>query len=164
MSSEEPETVSLTHEGAVNVVEKLRGRELPDVFADTSAEQLRRIAESLEEQLDDFAEDPMRNRSDIEDTAFKIILLRQMAGDDGVFGARRSVDDEDEMESDGNGGTEDLGDLDPDDMEEIEQEGQGNNGQNQDGQENGDGQQDNGDNNQQEDDNNEGGEDEDQND
>jgi hypothetical protein len=100
MSSErESGGIRLSDEGAMMTVEKVASHSLPDVFADSDPDDLRRMAERLERRVEELAEEPMRNRNRIEDLSFKMILLSSMADDDSSFRGGR-LDDEDGAEDD----------------------------------------------------------------
>lgn len=91
--------VTLSFEGAMTTVEKVASYNLPDVFGESDPDGLRRVAEELEDEIEELAEDPMNNRKRIEDLAFKRILLLSMANDDITFRGER-MDDESEATSD----------------------------------------------------------------
>lgn len=128
MSSEDNrEGIRLSEEGAMTTVEKVSSYDLPDVFAGTDPENLQRMAARLEDRIDELSDEPMNNRNEIQDLAFKAILLTSMADDDSSFRGER-VDDEDETEGDegddGDDQAQDNGgeEQQPDDLAELEEE------------------------------------------
>lgn len=89
----EPRTLSLSSKegsahaycissyGAYMAVCNLSPQDLREVFSNTPPYDLKRLADALQDNIDDMSADPLNNEGAIKDLSYKQALLRAMARD-----------------------------------------------------------------------------------
>lgn len=65
--------------GAFQAVSSLSAQKIREVFCDSTPEDLKRLADSVEETYKDLAADPETHEGAIKDLAYKEAVLRNMA-------------------------------------------------------------------------------------